>query len=365
MVRFSGVPAEDVAHGDRRRQRHGDLRRNRLRRASAWSSGSCWAARSAARSSRSASSRPALLLQDGWRFAFFAAGQGHKAFVNDMVWAVAHDPAADASPPSSAPSSASCSPGAARRVAAGVRLAAEQDPAAPRRLARVAAQTPGPRLAVPGRERQQQRRRPAADVRRRRDRRTRRRRRGPRRRAAARPVPGAAHGTEPGRRAGGRPGAAPRAAPAGSSSAWCSAASRRSPRSCWGMALLFLVPDALGASCCTTSGHRRRADRAGDAVGDVRRASSPVRPPDCGRWVRRREACGPSWSLRPVTSAAASPGRSSPAPSELAGVSAIAMLGAAACGGYSCAPDCGTTPRHCRGRTRPSTRRCRRHQASG
>lgn len=32
---------------------------------------------------------PALLLQDSWRFAFFAAGQGHKAFTNDLVWAVA------------------------------------------------------------------------------------------------------------------------------------------------------------------------------------------------------------------------------------------------------------------------------------
>jgi O-antigen/teichoic acid export membrane protein len=31
---------------------------------------------------------PGMLLQDAWRFAFFAAGQGHKAFVNDTVWAV-------------------------------------------------------------------------------------------------------------------------------------------------------------------------------------------------------------------------------------------------------------------------------------
>ncbi|HYQ67218.1 hypothetical protein [Actinophytocola sp.] len=31
---------------------------------------------------------PGLLLQDAWRFAFFAAGQGHKAFVNDTVWTV-------------------------------------------------------------------------------------------------------------------------------------------------------------------------------------------------------------------------------------------------------------------------------------
>lgn len=36
---------------------------------------------------------PGLLLQDNWRFAFFAAGQGHKAFVNDVVWAVALVPA--------------------------------------------------------------------------------------------------------------------------------------------------------------------------------------------------------------------------------------------------------------------------------
>jgi O-antigen/teichoic acid export membrane protein len=31
---------------------------------------------------------PAMLLQDAWRYAFFAAGQGHKAFLNDTVWAV-------------------------------------------------------------------------------------------------------------------------------------------------------------------------------------------------------------------------------------------------------------------------------------
>jgi len=32
---------------------------------------------------------PALLLQDSWRFAFFAAGQGHRAFASDVVWALA------------------------------------------------------------------------------------------------------------------------------------------------------------------------------------------------------------------------------------------------------------------------------------
>jgi O-antigen/teichoic acid export membrane protein len=35
---------------------------------------------------------PGMLLQDAWRFAFFAAGQGHKAFLNDTVWAVAMIP---------------------------------------------------------------------------------------------------------------------------------------------------------------------------------------------------------------------------------------------------------------------------------
>jgi O-antigen/teichoic acid export membrane protein len=35
---------------------------------------------------------PAMLLQDAWRFAFFAAGQGHKAFLNDTVWAVTSIP---------------------------------------------------------------------------------------------------------------------------------------------------------------------------------------------------------------------------------------------------------------------------------
>lgn len=32
---------------------------------------------------------PALLLQDAWRFAFFAAGQGRKAFANDLLWGAA------------------------------------------------------------------------------------------------------------------------------------------------------------------------------------------------------------------------------------------------------------------------------------
>lgn len=36
---------------------------------------------------------PALLLQDSWRFAFFASGQGRKAFANDAVWAAALIPA--------------------------------------------------------------------------------------------------------------------------------------------------------------------------------------------------------------------------------------------------------------------------------
>lgn len=36
---------------------------------------------------------PAVLLQDSWRYAFFAAGQGRKAFSNDLVWGVALIPA--------------------------------------------------------------------------------------------------------------------------------------------------------------------------------------------------------------------------------------------------------------------------------
>ncbi|MFG2560146.1 hypothetical protein [Streptomyces sp. NPDC048496] len=36
---------------------------------------------------------PGLLLQDAWRFSFFAAGNGRKAFVNDVVWGVALVPA--------------------------------------------------------------------------------------------------------------------------------------------------------------------------------------------------------------------------------------------------------------------------------
>ncbi|QZL05164.1 hypothetical protein K2224_20145 [Streptomyces sp. BHT-5-2] len=36
---------------------------------------------------------PGLLLQDAWRYAFFAAGTGRKAFANDVVWGVALVPA--------------------------------------------------------------------------------------------------------------------------------------------------------------------------------------------------------------------------------------------------------------------------------
>ncbi|GDY32500.1 hypothetical protein GTS_41330 [Gandjariella thermophila] len=36
---------------------------------------------------------PALLLQDAWRFGFFAAGAGRKAFLNDTVWGAALIPA--------------------------------------------------------------------------------------------------------------------------------------------------------------------------------------------------------------------------------------------------------------------------------
>ena len=36
---------------------------------------------------------PGLLLQDAWRFSFFAAGDGRKAFVNDIVWGIALIPA--------------------------------------------------------------------------------------------------------------------------------------------------------------------------------------------------------------------------------------------------------------------------------
>jgi len=36
---------------------------------------------------------PGLMLQDAWRFGFFASGQGQKAFLNDVVWGLAMIPA--------------------------------------------------------------------------------------------------------------------------------------------------------------------------------------------------------------------------------------------------------------------------------
>jgi len=38
-------------------------------------------------------SLPGLMLQDSWRFAFFAQGRGRKAFLNDTIWAVSLLPA--------------------------------------------------------------------------------------------------------------------------------------------------------------------------------------------------------------------------------------------------------------------------------
>jgi O-antigen/teichoic acid export membrane protein len=38
-------------------------------------------------------SLPGLLLQDSWRIAFFAAGNGRRAFLNDLVWGIALVPA--------------------------------------------------------------------------------------------------------------------------------------------------------------------------------------------------------------------------------------------------------------------------------
>ena len=35
---------------------------------------------------------PGLMLQDSWRYAFFALGRGHHAFINDTVWAVVQLP---------------------------------------------------------------------------------------------------------------------------------------------------------------------------------------------------------------------------------------------------------------------------------
>ena len=36
---------------------------------------------------------PGLMLQDAWRYAFFAHGQGIRAFLNDLIWAAALTPA--------------------------------------------------------------------------------------------------------------------------------------------------------------------------------------------------------------------------------------------------------------------------------
>lgn len=65
---------------------------------------------------------PALLLQDSWRYAFFAAGQGRRAFVNDAVWAVALVPAMLLAVPHGSVSALMLAWGAAGAVAAGYGL---------------------------------------------------------------------------------------------------------------------------------------------------------------------------------------------------------------------------------------------------
>jgi O-antigen/teichoic acid export membrane protein len=45
---------------------------------------------------------PGLLLQDSWRYCFFAVGRGRQAFVNDTIWALVQVPRGPMSGPSSA-----------------------------------------------------------------------------------------------------------------------------------------------------------------------------------------------------------------------------------------------------------------------
>ena len=44
-------------------------------------------------SSRSGLTLPGLMLQDSWRYSFFALGRGGHAFLNDTIWAVTLLPA--------------------------------------------------------------------------------------------------------------------------------------------------------------------------------------------------------------------------------------------------------------------------------
>ncbi|MFJ8233325.1 hypothetical protein ACIQ9E_25755 [Streptomyces sp. NPDC094448] len=62
---------------------------------------------------------PALLLQDAWRFSFFAAGTGRKAFVNDLLGAVALVPAMFAAARAGSVAAYVLAWGAAAAVAAG------------------------------------------------------------------------------------------------------------------------------------------------------------------------------------------------------------------------------------------------------
>ena len=60
---------------------------------------------------------PGLLLQDSWRYSFFALGQGSQAFVNDTIWALTLVAAAavPAGHRTTQTCSGSCSPGVPRR----------------------------------------------------------------------------------------------------------------------------------------------------------------------------------------------------------------------------------------------------------
>lgn len=151
---------------------------------------------------------PGLLLQDAWRFSFFAMRRRAEGVRQRRRVGCGTRPGHGGGGPCGQRGRLRARLGRVRHGGGGVRLPPVGHPAPDDRGTRVASRAARSRLPVPGRERQPQWREPAAGVRARRDRRGRRGGCGAGRRAPARPVPGGAHGAFAGHRPGGGTGAA-------------------------------------------------------------------------------------------------------------------------------------------------------------
>ena len=93
LVRFSGTDLPDLAACRRQVHRDGHHRGPGDSAPACSRRPRCSAARPGLAFLALGLTLPGLLLQDSWRYSFFALGRGSQAFLNDTVWAVALLPA--------------------------------------------------------------------------------------------------------------------------------------------------------------------------------------------------------------------------------------------------------------------------------